>query len=78
VGFNDFWFYTSEEYPLVEDVLPDQILDFSVDLYGLEKGGKFKCNWYLRDHRGYKYGPGESADRPFRAKIEVGEITQPQ
>jgi hypothetical protein len=68
---------TLESYPLMQEVLPGDSIDLSVELVAPGTQGEFRSYWMLQNSEGENFGIGDNADRPFWAKVNVGVIPSP-
>jgi hypothetical protein len=66
-----------EQIPLSKEVLPGDVIDLSVNLIAPEVQGEVQSDWMLLNPRGETFGIGESAEKPFWAKVRVGTTPSP-
>ena len=58
---------------LATEVLPGQIVDFSIELIAPASNGTYRGNWMLQNNKGETFGLGLDGDKPFWVQITVGE-----
>jgi hypothetical protein len=68
---------TVEQSSLLEEVLPGDEIELSMDLIAPEIQGKAQSYWMLRNAIGETFGIGENAQKPFWAKVSVGTTPSP-
>jgi hypothetical protein len=61
--------------PLTHNVNPGETIDLSVTLTAPSTPGNYQGSWMLRSADGVLFGLGSTADKPFWARIEVGNPT---
>jgi Ig-like domain from next to BRCA1 gene len=63
--------------PLIEQVLPGQTVDLSVDMTAPETAGTYQSNWKLRNPTGAMFGIGPSGGSAFWVRIVVTQSGTP-